>query len=104
MSDVWKMAEPNRRLLLRSRKVRKEKHSNYCCYFYFHSLGEMVRFVFAKNVTLLELHAHISLKELILVDRINGKIANATGAVIPISTPAIGVGEVQADRVRHHVA
>ena len=62
----------------------------------------MVRFLFAKNVTL-ELHAHISLKELIFVDRINGDIANATGAVITIGAPAIGVREVQADGVRQHV-
>jgi len=52
MSDVWEMAESNRCLLLCSRKMRKEKHSNYRCDFCFHSLEGMVRFVFAKNVTL----------------------------------------------------
>jgi len=36
VSDVWKMAESNRRFLFRSRKVRKEKHSNYCCDLCFH--------------------------------------------------------------------
>jgi hypothetical protein len=36
MSDVWKMTESNRRLLLRTRKGRKEKHSNYCCDLCFH--------------------------------------------------------------------
>src|SRR5262249_61911615 len=52
VSDIWKVAKANLCFLLRSRKVRKEKHSNYCCYFYLHSLARMVRFVFARNVTL----------------------------------------------------
>jgi hypothetical protein len=51
MSDVWEMAKSNRRFRLRSRKVRKKKQSNYCCYSYFHTFGEMGRFVLAKNVT-----------------------------------------------------
>src|SRR5437870_3898895 len=38
MSDVWKMPESNRGLLLGSRKRRpKQEYSNNCCYFYFHN-------------------------------------------------------------------
>jgi hypothetical protein len=36
MSDVWKMAESNRRLLLCSPKIWKQKQSDYRCDLYFH--------------------------------------------------------------------
>jgi hypothetical protein len=42
MSDVWKMSKSNRDLLLRSRKVRKEKQSNYCgdvCFHWWFSMA-----------------------------------------------------------------
>ena len=56
------------------------------------------------KIPVLELHAHISLKDLVLIERINGNVAIAASAKRTIDAPGVGVCQVQADGVGKHVS
>src|SRR4029077_9602749 len=51
----------------------------------------------------LELHAHIRLKDLVLVERIDWNIARTSSAKRPIDAPGVGPCEVKANGIGHHV-
>ena len=55
--------------------------------------------VLVSSANILELHAHIRLKELILIKRIDLDIACASSAKSAIDAPGIGICEVQANGV-----
>src|SRR4030095_3252883 len=49
-------------------------------------------------------HATVKLKDLVLVERVDGDIAGAPGAKRAIDAPRIGVREVKADGIGEHVS
>jgi hypothetical protein len=61
------------------------------------------RWFLFSSANILELHTHIRLKQLILVERIDWDITYATSAKRAIDAPGVGPCEVQAKGIGQHV-